>query len=206
MPDFKTRLVDLQHKYGCKTAIKGMGQGTRSDGKVVRVAIEKTPGWLREVSTKNDFEAIRSDSGAPIAEGDYWQEQAQKNPRQFTPLFDACINTEAVEKLTRYFVKMQSQTNYRLDDAYNVFKERWGNEADDTAEQQRKGVLFVSNPDKKAFGNSHELFKLINEEQNEMTAQAASSEIKSFKVDSVGTVTNTENSPVTVRSQGLTRQ
>ena len=54
----------------------------------------------------------------------------------------------------------------------------------------------MSNPDKKALGNSNELFKLINDEQNEMTAQAASSEIKSgFRIDNLGSVVCTESSP-----------
>ena len=134
VPDFKTRLIELQQKFDCDTSVRGLGQGTRPDGKVLRVSIAKTPGWLQEVSTKNDFEAVLPDSGQPIAEGDYWQEEAQKNPRQFKPLFDAKINTEPLEKLTKYFVKVQGQSNYRLNDKYNVFKERWPNEEDNEAE------------------------------------------------------------------------
>jgi hypothetical protein len=46
VPDFKTRLVELKQKYGCQTSVRGLGQGTRTDGKVVRVSIAKTPGWI----------------------------------------------------------------------------------------------------------------------------------------------------------------
>jgi hypothetical protein len=57
LPDFKTRLINLQQEHGEPGKLPGLGKAVRLDGKTQRVAIRGTPGWIEDVSTK-DFKAI----------------------------------------------------------------------------------------------------------------------------------------------------
>jgi hypothetical protein len=74
LPDFKTRLIDIQKKNAGPDGIVGLADGIRDDNKILRVKVQETPGWVSMPSTSGkDFHAVQP-FNEPITcdEGNVW--------------------------------------------------------------------------------------------------------------------------------------